>query len=96
MEVETKGNPNNSEADERDNDELKLGGNIVLVGFSLEPAEMIVVKKIIGNYAKKIGEKIDYKEIKISLKQIQKAQSKSPVALIAGQPDQPVGNFRIL
>ena len=32
-----------------------LGGNIELVGFnSLEPAKIIVVKKIVGNYVKKI------------------------------------------
>lgn len=78
MEVETKGKDSNSgEAgeDNRKNEELKLGGNIVLVGFSLEPVEMIVAKKIIGHYAKKVGEKIEYQEIKIILKQSQKAQS---------------------
>jgi ribosome-associated translation inhibitor RaiA len=71
MEVKTKGKDPNSEADE----ELKLGGNIILVGFSLEPVEMIVVKKIIGNYVKKIGEHIDYQDIKISLRKTEKAQS---------------------
>ena len=57
------------------NNELRLGGNILLIGFSLEPMEMVVVKKLIGNYAKKIGEKIECKEIKISLKKTEKAQS---------------------
>ena len=73
MEVKAKGKDFNSGGSE-DNKELKLGGNIVLVGFSSEPTEMIVIKKIIGHYAKKIGEKINYKEIKVTLKQTQKAQ----------------------
>ena len=55
--------------------ELKLGGNILLSGFSLEPIEMIVVKKIVGHYAKKIGEKTSYKEIRVRLRQAQKNQS---------------------
>lgn len=73
MEVKTKGKDLNS--DSNGNDELKLGGKIMLVGFSLEPTEMIVAKKIIGNYVKKISEKTDYEEIKITLKKTQKAQS---------------------
>ncbi len=57
------------------NEELKLGGNITLSGFSLEPVEMIVVKKIIGNYAKKISEKTDYQDIRVILKKTQKAKT---------------------
>jgi len=73
MEVETKGkDPNSCDSD---NYELKLGGNIVLVGFSLDPAEMIIVKKIVGHYAKKIGEQTEYSELKVTLKQSQKQQS---------------------
>lgn len=71
MEVKTKGEDPNSGP----NEELKLGGNIILAGFSLEPIEMIVVKKIIGNYVKKISEKTDYQDIKITLRQTEKAQS---------------------
>jgi len=74
MEVKTKGKDPNSGSDDK-GDELKLGGGIMLVGFSLEPAEMIVAKKIIGNYAKKIGEQIEYQNIKLTLKQTKKAQS---------------------
>lgn len=57
------------------NEELKLGGNITLSGFSLEPVEMIVVKKIIGNYVKKISEKTDYQDIRVILKKTQKAKT---------------------
>ena len=73
MEVETKGKDPNSRDSE--SNELKLGGNIVLVGFSLDPAEMIIVKKIVGHYAKKISEQTEYSELKITLKQSQKQQS---------------------
>jgi ribosome-associated translation inhibitor RaiA len=73
MEVETKGkDPNSRDSGDA---ELKLGGNIVLAGFSLDPAEMIVVKKIVGNYAKRINERVEYKEIKVRLKQSQKIKS---------------------
>ena len=37
---------------------LQLGGNIELSGFSdLEPGIMIVLKKIIGNYARRMSDK---------------------------------------
>ena len=50
---------------------IELGGNIKLVGFSdLDPASLIVVKKITGNYARKISEKVnsDLDELSLELK----------------------------
>lgn len=39
-------------------DSIELGGSIELKGFSnIGKAEMIVIKKIVGNYAKEISEK---------------------------------------
>ena len=73
MEVKTKGKEF-KEVTMQD-EELKLGGNIILVGFSLEPSEMIVVKKIVGHYAKKISEKINYQDLKVNLKKTQKAKT---------------------
>lgn len=36
---------------------IELGGNIKLDGFhEIEPAMLVVIKKIVGNYAKKINE----------------------------------------
>ncbi len=36
---------------------IELGGNIELVGFKeLEPAKLIVVKKIVGNYARRMSD----------------------------------------
>ena len=50
--------------------ETKLGGNIALVGFEiLEPAELTVVKKIVGNYVRKMGNCGDYQEMRLTLQQ---------------------------
>ncbi len=75
MEVKAKGKDFNSEESIGKTNEERLGGDIILSGFSLEPIEMIVIKKIVGNYAKKISEKFKYKEIKVTLKQSKKAKT---------------------
>lgn len=47
---------------------MELGGNIKLEGFeTLEPAKLIVVKKVVGNYAKTISEKIAFSEFLVTL-----------------------------
>jgi hypothetical protein len=48
---------------------MELGGNIKLSGFNnLDHATLIVVKKMIGNYARKITETIGpLQELKLSL-----------------------------
>jgi len=47
-----------------------MKGNIALVGFEiLEPSEMEVVKKIVGNYVVKMGSIAGYKEMRMSLQQ---------------------------
>ena len=50
---------------------IELGGNIKLDGFhDANPSTMIVVKKIIGNYAKKIQEETgDFQELLLHLKE---------------------------
>lgn len=55
--------------------EEKLGGNITLINFKLEPIELVVVKKIVGNYVKKLSEKVGYKELKLRLKQHEHGKS---------------------
>ncbi|MFH1249450.1 MAG: hypothetical protein V1660_04850 [archaeon] len=60
---------------EADFDEKKLGGNISLVNFKLSPMEMIVVKKLVGNYARKLADKVGYKELKLRLKQHEHGKS---------------------
>ncbi len=47
---------------------IKLGGNIILDNFdSIDPGTLVVVKKIIGNYAKKVSEKTPFTEFKVTI-----------------------------
>ena len=48
---------------------IELGGNITLINFDeIEPALLIVIKKIVGNYTKKISESIEnFKSIEVTL-----------------------------
>jgi ribosome-associated translation inhibitor RaiA len=53
-------------------DEKRLGGSISLVGFDrLEPAEITIVKKIVGTCVKKLQENGNYKDLKLVLQQHQ-------------------------
>ena len=52
---------------------MELGGNIELLGFDeLDSSELIVLKKIIGNYARKFSDylKEDYQSLSVHLKQV--------------------------
>ncbi|PIN72325.1 hypothetical protein COV21_02535 [Candidatus Woesearchaeota archaeon CG10_big_fil_rev_8_21_14_0_10_45_5] len=51
---------------------IQLGGNIELIGFSvIDRAQMVVVKKIVGNYARKFSEMAkDFEKLSLSLKKI--------------------------
>ncbi len=64
---------NRSSSDDKNNggnSEVSLGGNIALVGFNiLEPAELTIIKKIVGTYVKKLSNQGDYKEMKLTLQQ---------------------------
>ena len=43
---------------------MELGGNIVLDGFdNLDKANLVVVKKMVGNYGKVISEKKPFKKL---------------------------------
>ncbi len=48
---------------------IELGGNIFLENFeTIEQGQMIVVRKVVGNYTKKISEKFnDFKKITVSI-----------------------------
>ena len=55
---------------------INLKGNIALVGFEiLEPAELVIIKKIVGTYVRKMCELGDYKEMKLNLQQHSKGKS---------------------
>ncbi|MDP4012063.1 MAG: hypothetical protein Q8R00_00445 [Candidatus Nanoarchaeia archaeon] len=49
---------------------IELGGNIKLIGFSqLEPGMLVVVKKLVGNYARKLSDnQINIKELSLNMK----------------------------
>lgn len=51
-------------------DVVTLGGNIELVGFKdIEPASMVVLKKMVGTYAKTFSEKhSDFEKLVVELK----------------------------
>lgn len=52
-------------------DTLVLGGNIELTGFrDIDSGTMIVVKKIIGNYARKFSNKIEMEKLAITVKPV--------------------------
>ena len=54
---------------------MELGGNITLVGFKeREVAELIVVKKIVGQYARKMSDTINgFEHLTVSLKEVHKS-----------------------
>ncbi len=64
---------------ESSDDTLELGGNIRLAGFrELDGASMIVVKKIVGSYARKISELIpNVTELSLVLKPVHKVEESS-------------------
>jgi ribosome-associated translation inhibitor RaiA len=51
---------------------FELGGNIRLTGFSgLEPGNMSIIKKMVGNYAKKISENVEnFEELSLTMKKV--------------------------
>mgnify|MGYP001325178194 CR=1 FL=1 len=54
---------------------IELGGNIVLSGFKeLEPAQLIVVKKMVGSYVKKISDTYDFIKLSLNLKKLHNKQ----------------------
>ncbi len=56
---------------------LELGGGIKLEGFeAIEPSLLIVVKKVVGNYAKKMSEQVtNFKEILVSISEKYKIEA---------------------
>lgn len=47
---------------------VELGGNITLTGFdSLDKAKLVVLKKMVGNYAKTIGEKKKFEKLSLTM-----------------------------
>ncbi|MBU1975336.1 MAG: hypothetical protein KKG59_02935 [Nanoarchaeota archaeon] len=55
---------------EESSDLLELGGNIKLAGFgTLEKSELIVVKKIVGSYARRFSDRhSDFESLHVTMK----------------------------
>lgn len=51
---------------------IELGGNIKLTGFrEVDSGSMVILKKIIGNYARKMSDKCgDFEALEMSLKKV--------------------------
>ncbi|MFH1591684.1 MAG: hypothetical protein ABIC95_07225 [archaeon] len=62
--------------DVQGDEEIALGGNIQLTGFSaLDRPNMVVVKKMVGNYARKISEACkDFQELHVTLKTVHETE----------------------
>ena len=70
-------------------DIMQLGGNISLAGFKdLEPAKMIVVKKITGNYVKRMQELNNkFESLHLHLKPVHSSKYELQAKVIVdGQP----------
>jgi len=50
---------------------MKLGGNIELVGFNdLDGGSMIILKKMVGNHVRKMGDMSDFEQLTVTMKPI--------------------------
>jgi len=58
-------------------DSLQLGGNIELSGFrELEPGSMTILKKIVGNYARKFSEQCSsFERLSLSMKIVHETEA---------------------
>ena len=67
---------------------IELGGNIELVGFSdLDSQELVILKKIIGGYARKFSDHAkDYEKLTIDLKQVKPKYKIQAKLMINGKP----------
>ena len=56
---------------------IELRGNIQLTGFSdLDSGQMIVLKKIVGNYARKLSEKSQkFEQLSVTMKPVHETES---------------------
>lgn len=59
-----------------DDNVMQLGGNIELSGFSsLDGGAMIILKKIVGNYAKKMSERANnFEKLSLTVKTVHDSQ----------------------
>ena len=58
-------------------DAMQLGGNIELSGFrEMDPASMIIIKKIVGNYARKFSDQCtNFELLSLSMKIVHETEA---------------------
>ncbi|PIN86778.1 hypothetical protein COV19_03170 [Candidatus Woesearchaeota archaeon CG10_big_fil_rev_8_21_14_0_10_44_13] len=73
---------------------IQLGGNIQLEGFeALEPGKLVVVKKMVGNYARQISDSNkDFEKLSMVLKKEGGMFELKAAAIIAGKESSKVVN----
>jgi len=66
-----------------DSGSMQLGGNIELSGFSqVDPASMIIVKKIVGNYAKRFSEQNEkFEKLSLNMKEVHKTAKSEKIEI---------------
>ena len=62
--------------DESSDETLELGGSIALTGFKdIDGASMVIIKKIVGNYARKISDNTTgFEKLKLNLKTVHRTE----------------------
>jgi hypothetical protein len=65
---------------EENNNATELGGNITLVGFKeIEKAELVVVKKLVGSYARKLSDTVSgFESVTVTLKLVHHTEEGNP------------------
>ena len=65
---------------EEESDSTELGGNITLVGFKeVDKAELVVVKKLVGSYTRKLADTVSgFESITVTLKLIHHTEEGNP------------------
>ncbi|MBI4158849.1 hypothetical protein HY500_01165 [Candidatus Woesearchaeota archaeon] len=65
--------------------DIELGGKITLSGFhDVEPGKLVVIKKIVGNYVKKMEEKTqNFEKVSVHLKTIHNSEFEVQTKLAA-------------
>ena len=68
-----------NKVEDKINEALSLGGNIQLVGFKqVSMSEVVVVKKLVGSYTRKIQENCkNFQSVTVMLKEIHKIENSS-------------------
>lgn len=72
---------------------IELGGNITLVGFKeIEKGELVVVKKLVGSYTRKMSDSVsEFENLTVTLKIVHKTEGSEKYelhakAMIGGKP----------